>query len=199
MRRKTLPAHERAAIAAEIVQLLSQIDALGRRRWTTVTLGHACGGLTHETIRLARTPAGVGPSVREAICAFTGLTIQQLMQKHGVAPSTDGASFGGSHATFQSVTPSGIAVTSLTTPSGFMPIPDRIALAKSVIAALEQDGVERATAQQAVSAVVFEQEFSSELDLYRKARFILEAGAASEAVASVGRAAGRGQKVNRRG
>jgi len=177
-RPKTLPEHERTAIAAEVVQLLSQVDELGRRKWTTVSLGQALGGLRHETIRLARTSAGVGPAVRDAILKLTGLTVDQLLQKHHVEPGTTSAG----RSAFGAFTPTPAFGLQSPTPtySGTMVVPDRVVLAKQVIAALQDDGLAREEAQYAVSEILFNEEVADVLTLYRKARARVEGKRAVE-------------------
>ena len=154
-------------------QLLAQVDPAGRRTFTLSSLGSACGGLTHETIRLARSPDGVGPTVRDGILGLTGLTLEQLMQKHGIpAPVTlHRAPTPG----FASATPSYSAQGM--TPMGGFPVPDRVLLAKNVIEALARDGFTRDVAQATVSDILFngQREWVDVLDLYQQARQNLEA------------------------
>lgn len=194
MRRKVLPDHEQEAIAAEVNSLLAQKDASGARVWTATSLGQACGGLTHEAIRLARNPAGVGPAVREGLLLLLGTTMEQLLAKHGIAArpthletmvvplAVRGASVAarrgsapgtavppnrpGSRAAASN---SGATSTASTAPTSVSGAQDRIGLARNVIAALEEDGVSRETAQHYVGKVVFEESWTDQLDLYRRA------------------------------
>ena len=185
-RPKAIPEHERIAIAAEVVQLLSQVDELGRRRWTTVSLGQACGGLRHETIRLARSSAGVGPSVRDAILSLTGTTMDQLLQRHAFDAGTNsrtrlstlGAYTPSPNSTISSpnLNRSGLSASQ----SSALPVPDRIALGRQVIVALQADGFDRVKAQHAVSDVLFSEEVTDILELYRKSRAALLAAQEAE-------------------
>jgi len=184
-RPKTLPEHERMAIAAEVVQLLSQVDELGRRRWTTVSLGQACGGLRHETIRLARSSAGVGPAVRDAIVQLTGLTMDQLLQKHHFDPGTTSASRSGAFGAF-TPTPTFAVQSPSPSYSGAMAVPDRVVIGRQVIAALQADGFARGDAQNAVSEILFNEEVTEILELYRKGRAILEGKRAVEQAQATG-------------
>ena len=164
-RPKTHPEHERMAIAAEVVQLLSQVDELGHRRWTTVSLGQALGGLRHETIRLARSSAGVGPAVHDAILRLTGLTMGQLLQKHRIEPGvanrgraqTLSASKASRRATIQ---PSSAG------DAGAGAVPDGVELGKQVTSALEADGFARRDAVRAVGEILCGGEIKDILELY---------------------------------
>lgn len=196
MRRKVLPDHEQEAVAAEVNELLAQRDPCGARMWTAASLGQACGGLTHEAIRLARSPTGVGPAVREGLLLLLGISMDQLLAKHGIvarpthletrvvplaARAASPPSRRGS-APRTAVAPPRSGQRSTAIGSGGTPAPsplaasqgaadpqDRITIARGVIAALEQDGVPRETAQRYVGSVIFEEDCTSELDLYRRA------------------------------
>lgn len=209
MRRKILPDHEQEAIAAEINALLDERDARGARVWTATSLGQACGGLTHEAIRLAKNPAGVGPAVRDGLLVLLGTTMDQLMAKHGIAarpthsertviPLASRGTPAPTRASSAPGTPApptrsgGITASSTAAP----PPPssssaadsgahDRIALALRVINALVEDGASREIAQHFVGKVVFEESWTDVLDLYRRAcaRIRAESAPGSEPVA----------------
>lgn len=166
MSRRALPEHERQAVAAEIRMLLTQRDEHMRRIWTTESLGKACGDITHETIRRARDPSGVGPAVRQAILAVTGQTMEQLMAKHGVTAG------GTPLPLLPDVAAERPPMATATTPGAV--VHDRLVSARKVLEALEEDGFPREFARGAVGAIAIDSEWDGELDLYRKARAILE-------------------------
>lgn len=218
MRRKVLPDHEQEAIAAEVNALLAQRDPNGARMWTATSLGEALG-LTHEAIRLARNPAGVGPAVREGLLLLLGTTMEQLMAKHGVIArpthmearvvplSARGTSMPTRRtvartpaapaprptrpAPVASSAPSPTVSAASPSPSGGQ---DRIALARNVIAALEQDGVPRDTAQRYVGKVLFEESWHDQLELYRRACARMRA----ESLAAPGPVAGPPESSSKR-
>jgi hypothetical protein len=160
MKRHVLPDYERRIIAAEVAHLLTVADGrTGKRQWNTVTLGEACGGLKHETIRLARDPEGVGPAVRDGVLALTRTTLEQLARKHGIPSPYSGAPTASEQTT-----------TAVSAAGPTMVIPDKVLSAKNVLEALERDGLSRQAARQAVSEVIFDQEWVSEAELYRQAR-----------------------------
>ncbi|HET9955055.1 MAG TPA: hypothetical protein VFQ61_11150 [Polyangiaceae bacterium] len=82
-KRRGVPEPERRAVAAEIRALLQAEDETGRRLWTQTSLGERCGGVSQQMIYLAQEPDGVGPSVRDGLLDFTGMTMHQLLEKHG--------------------------------------------------------------------------------------------------------------------
>ena len=55
-----------------------------------------------------------------------------------------------------------------------MAVPDRVVLGRQVIAALQADGFARQDAQRAVSDILFNEDVTDILELYRKGRAILE-------------------------
>jgi len=169
------------AIAAEVVHLLSEVDELGRRKWTTVSLGQACGGLRHETIRLARVSAGVGPAVHDGILRLTGLTMDQLLRKHHVDPGSMGNGRPGKVGSL-TLGPASIRCSPKPSYSGAIAAPDRVALGRQAISVLQADGFERVDALHAVGQIVFSEEVVDILELYRKGRAILDARKAADDV-----------------
>lgn len=85
--RKKVPADERAAVAAEIQELLGLRDEYGRRLWSQARLGEALGGLSQETIRRAMTETGVTAAVRDGLLRHLKTTMPALVAKHGAKPS----------------------------------------------------------------------------------------------------------------
>ena len=81
--RKKVPAAERAAVAAEIQELLGLRDEYGRRLWSQARLGEALGGLSQETIRRATTETGVTAAVRDGLLRHLKTTMPALLEKHG--------------------------------------------------------------------------------------------------------------------
>jgi hypothetical protein len=191
MSRKTVPDHERAAIAAEIDALLRLRDDEGDRLWTTAKLAAACDDLSIETIRKAREPSGVGPAVREAILAVTGASMEELMRKHGVEASDAPRlrrldEISAAHGTATARTGTGASAAN-----------DRLLIARKVWTLLEEDGFERETARGVVGSVALEDDWETELDLYRRVRAALEA--ASRQTGERSRAERRGAAVKSTG
>ena len=165
-RRRVVPEYEREAIAAEINALLCSRNEETGRAWTTGALGKACGNLVAETIRKAQDPDGVGPAVRDAILAITRTTMGELLAKHGIKAEGQPGLPGMREVSVSR----GASIAS----GGF----DRMAIAKRVIEALKSDGIQAADARMAVGNVAFEEDWTTEFELYRKARVSLDKGTA---------------------
>lgn len=82
--RKQLTYAERAAVAAEIVNLLEERDEHDRKRYSQQSLGKALGGLSQETVRRSRDPDQVGPAAKEGLLKLLGTSIEELVLKHHV-------------------------------------------------------------------------------------------------------------------
>lgn len=162
MNKRSVPEHERQAIAAEVEELLGQRNEKMQRIWTTTSLGQACGELTPEAIRKARHPDGVGPAVRLAIVNVTGLTIEQLMQKHGITPPPSagtGTPARGYRSPLSTTSLQGNAV---------------LRTARAVFELLVADGYPRDRARAAVGELATFGEWTTEMELYRQTRAELE-------------------------
>lgn len=154
VRAPNLPVFERMAIAAAVRTLLTEYDERERRRWTAASLASACGGISPSTIRRACAADGVGPTVRAAILRFTGLSMEQLMQRHGVRPPLP----------LEAMIASQVGPVTLRSASGR----DRLRLANQVFEALLSDGFAREPVLRALDAALDQDDWETALDLYRR-------------------------------
>jgi hypothetical protein len=182
-KRRGVPEPERLAVAAEIASLLKQRDRMGRRVWTQASIGEACGGLSQQMIFVAQDPDGVGPNVRDGVLRLTGLSIAQLLRKHGISPEEPPVA--------RVYEPAPVPAASAEAGRGDPQAAEGMSSLRRVIRALQEDGYEPAAVKLAVAELVFGDDALERVSRRRLARAKERAGKRKGSWTEAGRTGAR--------